>query len=119
MKKEVTEAKEEKKHTVSEEDYKFLQRMKVISKEDKQRLRLLSIESNNRKIIQKQREIDFKRDQIENGVSLEKHTDFVDEKKPLWYLENEKETIEAQIEQLEEEKKYAKEEYDKEEKNAT
>ena len=106
-----------KPYTVSEEEYKLIQRLKLFSKEDKQRTRLLSIKKNKRQIKQKQREVEFKKEQIKNKEVLEKHVDFVDGKKPMWYLQNDIEDIEAQIEELEEQSKYAQKEYDKEAKS--
>ena len=103
-----------KPYTVNEEDYKLLQRLKTISKENKQRLRLLSIKTNKTKIKQKQREIDFKQKQLKEEKCVEKHESFVDGVKPLFMLKSDIENIEAEIEQFEEESKYAQEEYDKE-----
>ena len=103
-----------KSFKVTEKEYMFLQRMKTLSAEDKQRLRLKNIESNKRIIKQRSREINFKKEQIKKKELLEKHDGYLDGKKPFWCLENEIDELEIQIEGLEEQIKGAKEEYDKE-----
>ena len=101
---------------VNEEDYKLLQRIKAVTLEDKQNLRLENIEINKRKINQFKRLIKHKEDQIYKKESLEKHEGYLDDKKPLFMLQNEIEEIQAQINQLERANKNSKEEYDKAEK---
>jgi len=98
---------------VSEEDYKLVQRLKTIHKEDKQYNRLRSIEFNGLMIKRKEREIVFKQNQLQDGISLEKKEEFVDGKKPLFMLESDIESIEHDIKGLRDITKAAQEEYDK------
>ena len=105
-----------KSFPVTEEEYKYLQRMKNITKEDKQNNRLETIKINEMKIKHQQRVIDFKKGQIENKTSLEKEEAYLDNIKPFYMLQNEIEILENQNQQLEEINKSIQEEYDKEEK---
>ena len=98
------------------EDLKELERLRDIKQEDKQRTRLRSIEINEKKIKQTQREIEFRKGQIKNKKSLEKHESFVGGVKPFWYLLNDIEDSLDVIKQLEQLNINLKEEYDKDKK---
>ncbi len=103
----------EKKYEVDAKDYAILQTIKAISKEDKQRTRLESIKINNMKLKQKEREVKYKRRQLEKNEPLEKHEDFIDGKKPLFMLESDIDLIQYDINQLKESNKVIQEEYNK------
>ena len=98
---------------VTEEEYKFLERMKAITKEDKQRNRLKTLKNNNNQITKLQRSIDARKEQIKDGMPLEKHELFLDGAKPLWYVQNDIDTDEVQIEELKEMNQAVQEEYDR------
>ena len=102
-----------KSFKVDEADYKLLQIIKNVNEEDKQRNRLISIETNTRRAKHIQRAIDYKNNQLKEGESLEKHEHTLDGKKPLYIIENEIEESLAQIKQLEEANKFTQEEYNK------
>ena len=103
----------------TEEDILQLDRLKEISKEVKQKERLIQTEQYEIQIKIKQREIDFKKRELEKSESLEKHEAFTDGKKPLFMLESDIDKLEFEIKGYKELSKLAKEEYAKEEKNAT
>ena len=107
-------------YQVSEMEYKTIQMLKQISKEDKQRQRLILMEANLRKVAQTNREIDYKQKQFDSKEVTEKHDSFVDGKKPLFYLQNDIEDLKAIIKELEFNYKRLEEEYkkDSEEQNA-
>ena len=104
---------ERKSFKVGEEEYKQILRLRQISKEDKQRGRLESIKSNKRRITYAEREIEHRQDQIKTGISLEKHENYFDGKKPLFVLQSDIDETTNQIEQMKEIIKAAQEEYDK------
>ncbi len=105
-----------KSFTVTEEEYKLIERMKNLSKEDKQHNRLETIKMNKLKIKHQQRGIEYKKDQIRNKVSFEKEEAYLDNKKPIYMLENEVELLEQQNRQLEEINESIQNEYDEEKK---
>ncbi len=98
---------------VNEEDYKLIQRMKSLSDEDKQRNRLFGIKRYKIQIKQQERAIEYKRKQIKEKNSLEKHADFLDGKKPLFMLESDIEQLQFDIDNLKVVLKSAEEEYEK------
>ncbi len=97
---------------VDENEYKEIMRLREIKKEDKQRNRLYTIESNKRRITYGEREIKHKQEQIDKGKSLEKHANYFDGKKPLFMVQNDIEEILNQMKQLKEINELAQKEYD-------
>ena len=106
-----------KEKGITEEEILQLDRNKELSKENKQRTRLESIRVNKMQINHKEREIKYKQKQLDNKECLEKHDDFFDGKKPLFFLESDIERIKYDIWALNESNKLIQEEYDQEEKN--
>ena len=104
---------EEPKIEVSKEDFALLNLIKSRDFEDKQRGRLQTIKVNKRNIKAKDREIIYKRNQLKEKKSVEKHEAFLDGKKPLFMLESDIDRINEEIEQLKEINDFAQEEYDK------
>ena len=96
----------------TEKDIKDLKRLRDIKHEDKQRNRLETIEQNNRKIKYAEREIEHRQSQIDKRISLEKHENYIDGKKPLFVLQSDIDETYNQIDQLKEVNKYAQKEYD-------
>jgi len=96
----------------TDEDILQLDRNKEISQENMQKARLQTIKLNNLNIKIKQREIEYKRSQLKKRTSLEKHIDFLDEKKPLFMLENDIDKLNLEIEQINEIKDLTQGEYD-------
>ena len=109
----------EKKIRIDAMDYALLQEAKKkkagLDKENMKFTRLQSIEINELRIKQHQRAKAFKEDQVNKGVSLEKHTEFLDDKKPIFYLENEIAEFDLQINRLLDQNKRIQEEMDKDE----
>lgn len=93
-------------------DIKELKRLQEIKKEDKQRNRLYTINNNKRKITFLERDIKHKQGQISCGVCSEKHENYLEDKKPLFMLDNDIDEINAQIEQLKEVNELTQKEYD-------
>lgn len=106
-----------KEKNINIEELKELDRLREIKLEDKQHARLETIKINNRRIKAFERLVKYKKDQIKSNVSLEKHEQSFDEKKPIFMLENEIEESEAQIEQFKELNKLTQEEYDKDDRD--
>jgi len=98
------------------DDILQLNRNKEISKENIQKARKETISGNTRRIKHYNRSIVHKREQVATGGLKEKHEGYIDDKKPVFMLENEIEEIEANIVQMNEINKLAQEEYDREEK---
>ena len=104
---------ERKTERVTKKDKIRLERMDSLSEEDKQYQRLKNIEQYEIQAKIKQREIDYKKAQIKNGESLEKHESFVDGKKPMFMLESDIDKLEFEINGLRDVIKSSREEYEK------
>ena len=102
----------------TDDDILQLDRNKEIGKENMQKMRLDTIEMQEMRIKQQQREVKYKQEQLDKKESLEKHDDFFDGKKPLFMLESDIEKIEYEIKQSKEGIKSIKEEYEQDEKKA-
>ena len=89
----------EEKFEVSKADFELLERWKKIAQDDKKHQRELSISHNQRKMRTIQREVVFKKDQVASGISLEKDERYVSGLKPLWFLENEIDEMNAILDQ--------------------
>lgn len=98
---------------VTEEEYKQVQRMKQIDKENTQRNRELTIRKHTNTITQYGRMIADKRDQIEKNDFRESSDSFVDKKKPAFMLLNEIDELNGVIETTKEANKAINEEYEK------
>jgi len=96
----------------TDEDILQLDRNKEISKENMQKMRLETIKMQEMAIIQKEREINYKREQLDNKEPLEKHDDFFDGKKPLFMLESDIEKIQYEIRGIKESIKAIEKEHD-------
>ena len=93
-----------RKFRVTEEEYNILQLAKVrdstlykdqiIYERDRQ------IKLKKLRILQKEREINFKKAEMSNGESLEYHQNYINNKKPLFHIENDIEEIQLEIEEL-------------------
>ncbi len=104
---------ERKTEKITKKDKLMLDRMNSLSENDLQYQRLKNIEQYELQKKFKNREIDFKKEQIKKGESLEKHESFVDGKKPLFMLESDIERIYFEIGSLDDMIKGAREEYEK------
>lgn len=102
-----------KSFRVTEEEYKQIQHQKEINIENLQKDREIGIKTNKMRIIQMTRELEYRKDQIKKEVSLEKHEDFVDGKKPLFFIQNEIDNAQMNLERLTESTKELEEEYEK------
>lgn len=91
-----------KSFKVTEEEYKQLQALKSTSPEDKKRNQVKTIKNTRIRITQMERERDFKKSQVEGKKSEEKHENYADGLKPLWFIQNEIDYINMQIEELKE-----------------
>ncbi|KKL25566.1 hypothetical protein LCGC14_2404020 [marine sediment metagenome] len=112
----ITQIRNLKEKGFTDEDILQLDRSKDITKENIQKARLDGIEINKMQIKIKEREIAYKKAQLEKKESLEKHDDFVDGKKPLFMLESDIEKIQFDLLQIEEINEATQEEYDKDNK---
>ena len=72
-----------------------------MSKEELLEKRQQEIKICEMKINQLNRELAFKQEEVNNGVSLEKQDDFIDGKKPIYFIQNEMDQIKFHIEQNE------------------
>lgn len=113
----VTQLRNLKEKGFTDEDILQLDRSKAITKENMQKMRLDTIEMQEMRIKQQEREIRYKQEQLDKKEPLEKHDDFFDGKKPLFMLESDIEKIKHEIKQGKEGIKIIKEEYDRDEKN--
>jgi len=106
----------EKRIKVSEEDWKALQRAKLSESETfkkqlrKNRERELKVQQM--RVGQIKREIDFKKKQLADGKSVEKHEAYVDGAKPLFHIENDVEQLSLDLENAEDNIKLIKEAMD-------
>lgn len=100
----------------TDDDILQLDRSKEINKENMQKSRSDSIKLNKGRITHNNRAIKHKQSQIDKKESLEKEEAYLDNKKPLFMLENEIEVLTIQNEQFEESNKALQEGYDKDEK---
>ena len=126
MTEEVTVTKEEyklvkqlrnlKEKGITDNDIHQLDRNKEINKENMKKMRLETIKLNKSQIKRKEREMEYKKAQLEKKESLEKHDAFVEGKKPLFMLESDIDQINIDIAQIREVNKAAQEEYDNAEK---
>ncbi|MAF50782.1 MAG: hypothetical protein CMH64_01695 [Nanoarchaeota archaeon] len=91
---------ERKTHKVTEKEYNLIRSVQNATPEDKERQRLETINTNEMRIIQFQRMIDDKKDQIETKIYREKSENYIDGAKPAHILQNEIEDIAAHIEKL-------------------
>jgi len=107
---------ERKTERVSKKDKLRLERMDTLSEDDLQYQRLKSIKQYEIEIKIRQREIEYKKVQLEKKESLEKHEAFLDGRKPLFMLESEIDKINFDIQGFEDMIKGAREEYEKTEK---
>ena len=88
---------ERKTHKINEEDFAKLQQIKLIETENLQYQRLRTIEHQAILIRNRQRAIDYKRNQIKEGNCKEKHEAFIDGIKPVFMLESDIEQINFEI----------------------
>ena len=119
-------------HKVSEQEYKLVQqirnlkekgftddeilqldRNKEVTQENKQKLRISVIRKNDLKIIQYERMITDKLDQIHKKDYREKSESFFDDKKPEFMLLNEIDELTELMEDIKETNKITQEEHDK------
>jgi len=106
-------------HKVSEEDFAMLNEAKKrkagIDKDNIKYQQEVTLKNNELTITQHNREIDFKKVQLDRNEMLEKHESFKDDIKPPFYLENEIDALKLKIWDIETKNKYLMEEMKKEE----
>jgi len=98
---------------VDEEDYKLLQNMKAIDKENTQKNRQITMRKNQTQISHYTRMVTDKQDQIAKKDYREKSNDFVSGLKPQFMLENEIDELNGLIADIVDTDKAIKEEYEK------
>ena len=91
---------ERKPFRVSLEDYKLLEQAKLketkLYKEQAKRIREKQADHLKSQIVQKKRDIAFKKVELKTEV-VEKHPDFVDGLKPKFFIENDIDELELYI----------------------
>lgn len=106
----------EKRFKVSKEEYQLLQLAKVknedVYKKNMEKTREWELKNQQIRLNQIRREINFKEKQLKDGKILEIHADFVDGKKPDFFIVNDIENLEFEIEKIEEAMKNIKEAQD-------
>jgi len=104
---------QQKRVKITAEENKLLLRAKMQGQEDyKVQLKYArekELRTQEVRIVQREREIEYKQSQIDSGKSLEKHDNFLDGIKPLFMLKNDLEDINADVAQMKEQIKQIKE----------
>jgi len=107
----------EKRFKVSKEEYLLLQQAKQrdteLGKEQRVYDRDWQLKLNEVKIKQFERQIINKKAQISSKQIIEKHDGFIGDKKPEYWLQNEIDQIELEIEKLQDSNKKIKQEQEK------
>ena len=98
---------------VDEADYKLLQHMKAIDKENTQRNREITMRKNQTQVMHYRRMVTDKLNQIEKKDYREKSGDFISGVKPEFKLLNEIDELQSLMDDIKDVDKAIKEEYEK------
>ena len=102
---------------LQKEDASILKSAKIreteLNKENMEYQRKVQLRRNEMQLKQLEREKKFKQEQVENKTLLETHEGFTEKVKPVYFLENEVDTILVKIEELEEQNTNLKKEMEK------